>query len=112
MQSESTTSISTSATGGERAPAGWASLCAAAALIALLWMVVLPRVAEHPDLKARIKFLEERGIDPSAMFYTELNCLEGVLDRVDHFHRKHPGALWIPRATSGAVSAAEQPPAK
>lgn len=112
MQTQTKPSRSNAATRGERALAGWGSLCAATALIVLVWMVVLPSLAEHPDLKARIRFLDERGIDPAAMFYTELDCLEDVLDRLDHYHRKHAGALWIPEAAMGAVSAAERPPAK
>ncbi|TWU42051.1 hypothetical protein [Novipirellula artificiosorum] len=48
-------------------------------LIAAFWLVVLPRWAERPAMHERLNWLEERGIDPSAMYYTELEAMEAIL---------------------------------
>lgn len=80
----------------DRGLGGWVTLCLTSGLIAVVWMVVLPRWTSHPRVQAEIERLDERQIDPSAMFYTELEALDRVLARIDRFHRDHPGALWLP----------------
>lgn len=52
------------------------SICAATVFI---WCVVLPWYAERPGMKQHLKFLNDRGIDPSAMFYTELDYMDSIL---------------------------------
>ena len=47
------------------------TLLSAVALILGLWGVVLPRLADHPSLRAKIQHLEHRGIDSNAFFYTD-----------------------------------------
>jgi len=75
---------------------GWAQLWAACGLIAVVWIGVLPRLAESPRVQARLEYLEARRIDPSAMFYTELEGLDRVLGRLERFHQRQPRALWLP----------------
>lgn len=58
-------------------PHGWLRLCLAVAVILLLWLIVLPWLADQPPVRRHIEFLEQRRIDPSAMFYTELETLPG-----------------------------------
>ncbi len=41
--------------------------------MAVVWFVWLPRLSQHPDVQQRLDWLDERGIDPSAMYYTELD---------------------------------------
>ena len=45
-----------------------------------IWLVVVPRVQRHAGYQARQQLLRSRQVDPSAMFYTELDCLETALD--------------------------------
>ncbi|QDU55764.1 hypothetical protein [Aeoliella mucimassa] len=47
----------------------------AGCLVALLlvWGVVLPALTTQPQVEEQLDWLDERGIDPSAMFYTELD---------------------------------------
>ena len=66
-------------------PTGYRQLGFAVLVIALLWLVILPRVAQWPPVRSRIERNEAAGIDPSAMFYSELEHLEyrdGMLRRV------------------------------
>ncbi|MDG2220180.1 MAG: hypothetical protein P8L85_02305 [Rubripirellula sp.] len=52
-------------------------------LVTAIWMVVLPWLASQPTIQARLDFLEHHRIDPSAMFYTELDAMEPILDRLE-----------------------------
>lgn len=62
---------------------GWATLCAVVFSIGLIWLVVLPWTARRPIVRQRLDFLDKRGIDPSAMFYTELDAMDRILDKVE-----------------------------
>jgi hypothetical protein len=45
------------------------------ALIAVVWCGLLPRLLEWPPIARHVALMEERGVDPSAMYYTELERL-------------------------------------
>lgn len=57
----------------------------AACLLGLsaIWLVVLPMVAKERRTAAYLHWLDERGIDPSAMYYTELDAMKPILDRLE-----------------------------
>ncbi len=57
--------------------------CLAAVCVGLIWCVFLPWVAEFKVVEERLKFLDDRGIDPSAMYYTELDAMDAILDRIE-----------------------------
>ena len=71
-------------------------LAAIVAAIALLWLIVLPAIGNNAAMREAIAEREARGIDSGAMFYTDLELMDGVLARVKEFHREKPDALWIP----------------
>jgi hypothetical protein len=52
-------------------------------VIAIVWCVVLPQMAGLPPVREYMNWLDERGIDPSAMYYTELPAMEPILDRLE-----------------------------
>ena len=65
---------------------GRCRLLMAATFVALIWMVVLPRVAKWQPVESMIRSHQAAGIDPSAMFYSDLEHLtyrEGMLRRRD-----------------------------
>ena len=47
------------------------------------WMVVLPRISALPAPKARIDWLREQRIDASARYYTEVEAMEPILQRLN-----------------------------
>ena len=49
--------------------------------IAIVWQVVLPWTANRPQMKAHLQWLDDQGIDPSAMYYTELEVMDRILAR-------------------------------
>ena len=58
---------------------GWLRLAAACGALAVIWLVILPWLTRMPALARRIEWHESRGIDPSAMFYTELPMIHRIL---------------------------------
>ncbi|MEQ9406193.1 MAG: hypothetical protein RIK87_00645 [Fuerstiella sp.] len=52
-------------------------------VIGLIWLIVLPHMAQQPQMKAHLNWLNARGIDPSAMYYTELEAMEPILQRLE-----------------------------
>jgi hypothetical protein len=57
-------------------------LAACVAVIAGVWLLVLPRVATLPAVRARIERNEAAGIDPAAKFYSEVPAMPRILARV------------------------------
>ena len=63
----------------------WAKFSLAVLAVSLVWLVVLPRIARIAAVQERIERNERLGIDPSAMFYSDLEHLEyrdGMLRRM------------------------------
>ncbi|MCC9656791.1 hypothetical protein [Rhodopirellula halodulae] len=48
-------------------------------LLAIVWLILLPAYARQPKMQAHLHWLDEEGIDPSAMYYTELEVMEDIL---------------------------------
>ena len=51
----------------------WGTLVTLSAAITLIWLSVLPRVAQIGPVKEHIELMQREGIEVDAMFYTELN---------------------------------------
>lgn len=80
------------ATGSYRG--GWWRLSVSALLLALIWCVVLPALSRRPGVRQRIEFLEGRGINPSAKFFTEQEAGWRNAAEVERRVRQHPEAFW------------------
>ena len=50
-------------------------LVAGGMLIAAVWCGLVPRLLEWPPVARHVALMEERRVDPSAMYYTELERL-------------------------------------
>jgi hypothetical protein len=50
-------------------------LALGAACIAAVWCGVLPRLLAWPPVARHVALMEERRVDPAAMYYTELERL-------------------------------------
>ena len=64
----------------------------------VVWCGILPAISRQPRIRADIEYNDALGIDPSAMFYTELDLMDDLLPRIDRFQREHPTAFWVPSA--------------
>jgi hypothetical protein len=58
-------------------------LASAAAIIVAVWCVVLPRLARRSAMHDYLEFLDSKGIDASAMYYTELDAMDAILQRLE-----------------------------
>lgn len=52
----------------------WLSAAATLAAVALIWLVILPWLAEQPPIRQHVDSLHAADINASAMFYSELEC--------------------------------------
>lgn len=55
---------------------GWMALAVVGLCITGIWGIVLPALAQTDVVREREAFLEANRINPAAMFYTELECLD------------------------------------
>ncbi len=53
----------------------WLRLMAGVLVIAVIWGVILPRMLAWEPVARHVALMEERRVDPSAMYYTELERL-------------------------------------
>lgn len=51
--------------------------------VGVTWLVGLPRLAQLEPIAQRLEWLDAKRIDPSAMFYTELESMEPILERLN-----------------------------
>ncbi len=51
--------------------------------LAGIWLVALPWIARQPQMAAHLQWLEDQGIDGGAMYYTELEAMEPILERLE-----------------------------
>ncbi|MGB7325287.1 MAG: hypothetical protein WBD31_10490 [Rubripirellula sp.] len=51
--------------------------------IAVIWLVVLPWIGRRAVVSERIDWLDSKGIDASAMYYTELDAMQPILQKLN-----------------------------
>ena len=73
---------------------GVLALAAAATMIGVIWLVLLPRIGAIPAVRGRIEANEALGINPGAMYYTELEAMPAIRERVDRRREADEGAFW------------------
>jgi hypothetical protein len=72
----------------------WGLLLTIGLAIAGVWLRLLPKLAQHPAVQQRQAVFDARGIDPAAMFYTELELLDSPHNHLQQWQRENPDALW------------------
>lgn len=70
----------------------YTSLAVVAIVMAWIWLVLLPRIAEIPAVTQRIEKLRTAGINPTAVFYTD-----------------HPGMKEIEQSVAADVHVPDSP---
>lgn len=58
-------------------------LAAITATTLVVWLVVLPRIAEGPEMRRYLNDLDRQGINGNATYYTELDMMDRILDRLE-----------------------------
>jgi hypothetical protein len=73
---------------------GVVALCVGASMICVVWLLILPRVGAHPSVRKQINSLNRRGVDPSAVFYTDLDAMVHVESDITELRETRPQAFW------------------
>ena len=73
---------------------GWSSLVLGVLIVLVVWTLVLPWIGSQPSIRARIDDLNRQGIDPAALYYTDLEAMQRLESDVASIRRAHPGAFW------------------
>ena len=73
---------------------GWSSLFLGVSAILIVWMLVLPWVGSRQSVRLQIENLDRQGIDPAALYYTDLEAMERIESDVAAITRSHPAAFW------------------
>ncbi len=69
---------------------GTKKLALAVLVIAITWGIILPRLAETETVQERNRWLDQRGIDPAATFYTDLPMMDRILAQDQYLrHVRH-----------------------
>ncbi len=73
---------------------GWLSLCLGSVAILIVWMLVLPWIGSRQSIKSQIDSLDRQGVDPTALFYTDLEAMQRIESDLAAITQMHPEAFW------------------
>ena len=73
---------------------GWSSLGLAVSIVLVVWTLVLPWIGSRPSIRSRIDDLNRQGIDPAALYYTDLDAMHRLESNIVAIRQAHPGAFW------------------
>ena len=62
--------------------------------ITVVWIFVLPWVGSRPSVRARIEHLDRKGVDPSALYYTDIEAMGRVESNLAGIRQANPDAFW------------------
>jgi hypothetical protein len=82
------------------------SLSGALVAIGVVWLIVLPWVCDQPGVAAHIDRQKKFGVDPSAMFYSELEIAPAASQRAERLNETYSVEFWnlpkrVPSEDSG-----------
>lgn len=78
-----------------------ASLLAAVVAIVIVWGVLLPAVSQMATIRTRNDYLDARGIDPSAKFFTDQAAGRRNAAVVEKKVAENPELFWSTSRQSG-----------
>jgi hypothetical protein len=76
-------------------PAPGVRLAISVALLAAIWLVILPAIAQVSAVRTMIDRHEVHGVDPSAKFYSELPAMPMISRQVDEIRQAEPAAFGL-----------------
>lgn len=74
--------------------AAWLKLALSVLAVGAIWLIALPWLASLPVVEQHIAEQERQGIDPAAVFYSELEILPPIAHRYERLHETHGDQLW------------------
>lgn len=73
---------------------GWSSLCLAVSAILIVWTFVLPWIGSRQPVRSQIENLDRHGVDPAALYYTDLEAMERIEADIAAIYQEHREAFW------------------
>lgn len=73
---------------------GRLSLGATVLAITVVWTLVLPWVGSRPPVRERIEYLDRQGVDPAALYYTDIEAMGRVESNLAAIRQANPDAFW------------------
>lgn len=73
---------------------GFSSLCLGVSAILIVWTLVLPWIGSWQSLCSQIENLDRQGIDPAALYYTDLEAMDRIESDIAAISQAHPDAFW------------------
>ncbi len=73
---------------------GWSTLCLGVSAILIVWTLVLPWIGSRQSVRSSIDIMDRQGIDPAALYYTDLEAMERIESDVAAILEAHPDAFW------------------
>lgn len=61
----------------------WCAFAISVAALGIAWGIVLPQSSQIPAQRSYEEWLDQNRLDPSAMFYTEVEPLAPILRRIE-----------------------------
>jgi len=74
----------------------WLRVLGGMFFVSLIWMVFLPWLGEREGIRRHIELMQQSGIDPSAMYYSELESIQETEGTLRHLERDDPMLFWRP----------------
>ncbi len=71
-------------------------LLVVAGTVGLLWLVILPRWAREPSMRAALQTHTDRNINGSATYYTENPAALTAVRDLQQLQEEQPHLLWRP----------------
>ena len=59
-----------------------------------VWLIVLPLIGRQPSVSEHIATQQRLGIDPSALFYTELQNSSGIARHAERLQGTYSSEFW------------------
>jgi hypothetical protein len=72
----------------------WSSLCLGVLAIVIVWTLVLPWIGSRQSVRSEIEFLDRQGVDPTALYYSDLEAMERIESDIAAISQAHPDAFW------------------
>lgn len=57
-----------------------------------LWLIALPALSRCAPVAGKLERLDRQGVDASAMYYTELEAMKPILERINRRGRTPPAS--------------------
>jgi len=73
---------------------GWPSLCLGVSIILIFWSLIFPWIGSLQSVRLEIEIMDRHGIDPAALYYTDLEAMERIESDMAAIFEAHPDAFW------------------